>query len=156
MNFFDRGSVKKLQALQRNVALAAKNGALDAGSFLVGKFQNQILNSPGTAAEGVQQPPHEPSAGRFVRRRTGRLVSSIKMKVDSEGTVTVFAQPGIAPYVDDVLAWSEAKYGRNFFDIGGKMYSAAIKRISIAEIERAVHAANDGKSYTYQNNFPIE
>jgi len=152
---FDTGALAKLEALKKNVSIAAERGLINGGAFLRMKLTDQILNSPGNKAQGgkAKQPPHQVSQGRFVRRREGKLVSSIKMQ-PKRGEVLIYARTAIAPYADKVAEWTRWKYGRNYFAITMQMYGKAVIRVFEREIGRAVHAANNLTPYVYENHNP--
>lgn len=144
---------KKLELLAQNVSSAARDTVKDASSFVMGRLKDQILNSAGTDAVGVKQPPHQVSQFRFVRRRRGFLVASVNIRPKGNG-LFVGLNKSIAPYAETVLQWSERRYGRNFLQLTISIYKKAVNRIMATQIKRAVDDANNGVRYSHQNQFP--
>jgi hypothetical protein len=155
MKLNSKNAERKLAALTANVTNAAHNGILDGGAFLMAKLKNEVLNSPGNAAnEGKSpQPPHEPSQGRFIRRRTGALVGAVQMR-PSAGKVVLSMNSSKASYAATVNEWAKKKYGRGYMQIVSTTYRKMIETTFAHEIGRAVKAADDLQPYTYENNYP--
>lgn len=154
MQLNDERAKAKLAALTRNVVTAAREGLKDAAGYMQDRITNQIINSPGSA-DPKKRPPHQPSAGKFVRRNLGSLVLSIQMQPTSEGKLRIYSNASKAPYTNDVMDWSRKKYGRTFMTIASRMYRKTIETIFAKEVGRAVNHADNLTHYEYQNNFPI-
>jgi len=156
MKVNSRNAKAKLAALRVNVEKAAFEGIRDAGAFLMAKLKDETLNSPGhdKGDGGGPQPPHEPSKGRFVRRRTGDLVGSVQMKVEGEKVVISMNQSR-ASYAATVNEWAKRKYGRGYMEIATKTYGKLVQTTVGTEIGRAIKAADNLKTYVYQNHFPV-
>jgi len=155
MKLNSKNAKRKLAALTANVTNAAHNGILDGGAFLMAKLKNEVLNSPGNAANGGKspQPPHEASQGRFVRNRTGGLWGSVSFKVEA-GKFHLYMNSSKASYAAKVNEWAKKKYGRGYMQIVSTTYRNMIETTFAHEIGRAVKAADDLQPYTYENNYP--
>lgn len=151
----DTRARQKIALLQSNVKRAASETVKDAASYLLGKVQNQIINSPGHAitVNPPPQPPHDIGGGRYVRRRTGTLVGSTKMRPTKSG-FQIYQNESMAPYARKVTEWSERRYGQSYWRITVKTYGATVKRLFAERIAKAVEDADNLRRYSHQNPFP--
>jgi hypothetical protein len=66
----------------------------------------------------------------------------------------VFSDLGIAPYALAVLKRTQARYGRNFFQITIDLFAEEMQALMKKEWERTLEVVNSGDPYKYQNPFP--
>lgn len=155
MNVDNGGAKRKLLAMQsftNKFPLFLK----DAGAYIMAKIVDSILNGE----SGENYPKSYPEAvsegqGGYVGVVTSNLRRSIGITLEDQGMVVLISQvnKALAPYHNDMLLWTEEKYGMTFYEIAVKLYGAKVATEMLRFIKDLVIKANQGKELRYSNRF---
>jgi hypothetical protein len=129
------GFNRKLKSISQMIYFF-ENIHKDAANWMQENEVNEVLN------------------GQYVNRISGNLRRSQDVVSLSEVTSLVFSDLGIAPYALAVLKRTQARYGRNFFQITIDLFAEEMQALMKKEWERMLEVVNSGDPYKYQNPFP--
>lgn len=150
------GFDRKMKLQQQAFDKAGPKIVEDAGTYLSAKLVQEILNG----ASGPNYPKPYPAgisegATGFVGVITSNLRRSIGVERMNEFEVRIRQiNETLAPYHDEMVNWSQAKYGKNFYEIAVELYGPAIAKTILATLTRIVKDAGSLKRLSYQNPFP--
>ena len=128
----------------------------DAGAYISGKLVQEVLNG----ASGTSYPKPYPTSVAdgekgFVGVITSNLRRSIGVtKIDQFTTFVSQINEALAPYHGDMIAFSQRKYGMNFYQIAVTLYGPLIAKEITETLIRIARDIDAGKESGYSNPFP--
>lgn len=151
----DKRFRKKMELAQSQADMIFPKLIEDAATFMNLKLVDSILNGmsgknypkqyPGGVSEG---------ASGFVGVVTSNLRRSIGIeKVNKFEARIRQIQTTLAPYHDEIIAWSKEKYGLNFYEIAIRLYGPRVTREIFDTIKQIARDVDLLKKSGYQNPF---
>lgn len=149
------GFKRKVELLQRQVDADLPKLIEDVSTYVLAKLTNEILNG----ASGNNYPKAYPGgiaqgATGFVGVVTSNLRRSMGIDpINKYETIIRQLSPSLAPYHEDIIRWSENKYGKNFYEIVIQLYGANIQKKIIETIDKMIADIDNGNKPIYRNPF---
>lgn len=128
----------------------------DAAQYLSARLVEEVLNGQSGRTYPKGYPPSiTPGSTGFVGVVTSNLRRSIgDEKVDKFTAQIRQINSTLAPYHDDILNWSEQKYGKNFYRIAVELYGPGVAREIEAFLRRLMKDVDNLNRTAYRNPFP--
>lgn len=149
------GFQKKIKLAQKKVDEDLPKLIKDTATYVLAKLVDEILNG----ASGTNYPKAYPGSisqgGKgFVGVITSNLRRSIGIDPINKYEVIIRQNvSSLAPYHDDIIKWSENKYGKNFYEITIAIHGANVQRKIFETLDKLIDDVDKGRKGTYSNPF---